>query len=52
MLVLSFANVQSRINANSAFVSIINKAAANQVTGAAGSTIYVTQVVSQGVAVL
>jgi hypothetical protein len=47
MLVVSIANVQSRINANSAFVSLINRAAGNSVTGASGATVAVSQSVTQ-----
>ena len=52
MLVVSLSNIQSRINANAAFISVINRAGGNEVTGAAGATISVTQVAAQGVAVL
>jgi hypothetical protein len=44
---VGLASVSSRINANSAFVSLINRGAGNSVTGAAGSTNSVTQVVIQ-----
>ena len=44
---VGLASVSSRINANSAFVSLINRGAGNSVTGAAGSTNTVTQVVIQ-----
>ena len=49
MLIINvgLASVSSRISANSAFVSLINRAGGNAVTGAAGSTNTVTQVVIQ-----
>lgn len=46
---VGLSNVVSRISANSAFVSLINKASGNSVTGAAGATIGVTQTVTQTV---
>jgi hypothetical protein len=47
MLTVNLSLVTSRISANSAFVSLVNKAAGNQVTGAAGATIGVSQTVTQ-----
>ena len=41
--------VVSRVSANSAFVSLINKASDNAVTGAAGATVSVSQSVTQTV---
>jgi hypothetical protein len=46
---VGLSNVVSRINANSLFVSLINKAGNNAVTGASGATITVSQTVTQTV---
>jgi hypothetical protein len=49
MLIINvgLASVTSRINANSALLSLINRGAGNSVTAAAGSTNTVTQIVVQ-----
>jgi hypothetical protein len=46
---VGLSNVVSRVNANSAFISLINKASNNSVTGAAGATVSVSQSVTQTV---
>jgi hypothetical protein len=46
---VGLSNVLSNISANSAFVSLINRGAANAVTGAAGATVSVSQTVTQTV---
>lgn len=47
MLTINLSLVTSRIAANSAFVSLVNRAAGNSVTGASGATVSVSQSVSQ-----
>jgi len=44
---VGLSNVVSRISANSAFVSLINRAGGNAVTGASGATVSVSQTVTQ-----
>jgi len=47
MLTVNLSLVTSRISANSAFVSLVNKAADNSVTGASGATVSVSQSITQ-----